>query len=70
MADFFATLGSVIESCVTFLTNLIEGMIQLFLMIPKAVQVLTYSISNLPPVLTVFATAFIGVSIVYLIIGR
>lgn len=50
--------------------NLLMGITELVQMIPQALTFLAYGITSLPPVLTVFATAFISISVVYLVIGR
>lgn len=63
IGEFLLMIGSV-------LGNFLLGVAQLVSMIPQALSFLAYGIASLPPVLTVFATAFISISVVYLVIGR
>lgn len=68
-----AALESILEFCKTLLDlvmYLVNGLAQLFLMIPSSFKMLTYSIGFLPSVLLAFAAVAITISIVYLIIGR
>lgn len=63
IVNFFIAVG-------TLIVNFISGVFQMLQMLPSAISLLSYSVSMIPPVLVVFATAFISVSVVYLIIGR
>ena len=68
-----SVLNAVINAIVaafTFLESIVVGIVQLIVMLPNAISLLAYGITMIPPVLMVFATAFISVSVVYLIIGR
>lgn len=58
------------ETLLDFVGFLIHGLVQLFLMIPSAFVMLTYSIGFLPSVLLAFAAIAITISIVFLIINR
>lgn len=69
-ASFLESILSVLGMAVTLVVNFVRGVIQLITLIPVALQMLSYSLSALPPTLVVFATAFITVSVVYLVIGR
>ena len=61
--DFFGTILDMVK-------YLVSGLVQLFLLIPQAFAMLTYSIGFLPSVLLAFAAVAITLSIIYLIVGR
>ena len=61
--DFFGTILDMVKYLVT-------GLVQLFVLIPQAFAMLTYSIGFLPSVLLAFAAVAITLSIIYLIVGR
>ena len=66
-------LDSIIEffsGIVTFLANIINGLVQLILTIPSVLRFLGFAMGSLPSVIAVFAVAFITTSVVYLVIGR
>lgn len=70
LAAVWNAIVSAIVAAIQFLGSLLVGIAQLFVMLPNAISLLSYSITMIPPVLVVFATAFVSVSVVYLIIGR
>lgn len=70
LSSVFNAIVAAITAGIQFLGSLLVGIAQLFVMLPNAISLLSYSITMIPPVLVVFATAFISVSVVYLIIGR
>ena len=70
MIEFFKSIISTISTLFDFVTYLINGLVQLFAMIPSGFALLSYSIGFLPTVLLAFASVAITLSIVYLIIGR
>ena len=61
--DFFSMIGN-------FVSNLVTGLASMLGIIPQAMTAINYSISYLPDVLMIFATAGIGICIVFHIIGR
>lgn len=63
-------IGTVIASLVQIVLNFLTGIYQMIVTVPKALTMLTYSVAQLPPMLLVFATAFITISVVYLVIDR
>lgn len=63
-------LGTVIASLIQIVMNLLLGIYQMIITVPSVVTMLTYSIAQLPPVLLIYATAFITISVVYLVIDR
>lgn len=53
-----------------FFVNFTESLYHVILNIPKVIQFLTGAITALPSPLVVFATATIGISVAYFIVGR
>lgn len=70
MAAFLESILNVLTMLIAVVVNFVKGVLQLISLIPSALSMLSYSLMALPPVLVVFATAFISVSVVYLVIGR
>lgn len=61
--QMFTMLGTVIG-------NFLHGLVSLLTYIPMSMSMLTYVISQMPQALQGFATALIGVSVAYVILGR
>lgn len=70
MIDALKSMLGFFETLLDFVGFLINGLAQLFLMIPSSFVMLTYSIGFLPSVLLAFASIAITISIVFLIINR
>lgn len=70
MIDALKSILGFFETLLDFVGFLIHGIAQLFLMLPSAFAMLTYSIGFLPSVLLAFAAVAITISIVYLIVNR
>lgn len=70
MADFLFSILTFITNIGSFTANLVTGVLQLVKMIPEALTLTSTAIGALPPVIAVFATAMVSVSVVYLVIGR
>lgn len=70
MLDALKSILGFFETLLDFVVFLIHGLAQLFLMIPSAFAMLTYSIGFLPSVLLAFAAIAITTSIVFLIVNR
>lgn len=70
MSQVLDSILTFFQSIASFLINLVGGLVQLILTIPKALYFIGVAIGSLPAVLTVFAVAFISVAVVYLVIGR
>lgn len=70
MIEFFKSCLNAITTLFDMVGYLVNGLVQLFAMIPSGFALLTYSIGFLPTVLLAFASVAITLSIVYLIIGR
>lgn len=70
MIEFFKSILNGLSTLFDMVSYLVNGLVQLFAMIPSGFALLTYSIGFLPTVLLAFASVAITISIVYLIIGR
>lgn len=70
MIDALKSILAFFETLLDFVGFLIHGIAQLFLMLPSAFAMLTYSIGFLPSVLLAFAAVAITISIVFLIVNR
>lgn len=70
MVDAFKAVLDFLGTVLDFIEYLVTGLVQLFVMIPSAFAMLTYSIGYLPTVLLAFAAVAITISIVFLILGR
>ena len=70
MQQVLQSIIAFFSSIVSFFENLLHGTAQLLKLIPAAFSMLSYCINQLPPVLVVFAIAFVTVSVVYLVVGR
>lgn len=70
MIHFFEGVFSFFDTILDMVKYLVTGLVQLFVMIPQAVGMLTYSIGFLPSMLLAFASVAITLSIVFMIVGR
>ena len=70
MIEFFKSIINTISTLFDFVSYLINGLVELFAMIPSGFSLLSYSIGFLPTVLLAFASVAVTLSIIYLIIGR
>lgn len=61
--DFFSMIGN-------YLGNVISGLASMLNILPQAFTTINYAIGYMPDTLMVFATAGIGICIVFHIIGR
>lgn len=68
--DFFKQIADFIGSIITFITQMVEGVITLLMLLPKCVTLLTDSIGALPAILVAFATVTITVCVIFIILGR
>lgn len=58
------------QALISFVSNLIQGASQMTIMIPSAINMLVQTIGYMPGLLIAFGTAFVTISVTYLIIGR
>lgn len=70
ITGFLTQIVSFFGAAVKILGSFLAGLAQLIYVIPQALTMLTYTIASMPSVLVIFATAFISVSVVYLVVGR
>lgn len=68
--NFFQWFADIFESIWTFLESLFRGVGDMLKALPSAITFLTSGVGNLPPVVAVFATLTITISVVYLIANR
>lgn len=70
MIEFFSSISNAIQLGVSFLGSLISNTLAVFGLIGQGTVFLGTLTAFLPPVLIVFATLTIAISIVFLVIGR
>lgn len=70
MIDLLTSIIETIVSLVQFVINAINGLIQLFLLIPQAISFITSSIAMLPPFVVPFIMAGLYIGIVQYIVGK
>ena len=70
MLDILSSISTAITTVFTFFVNQITNMLSLLQMLASGSVLLTSAIAFMPPVVAVFATAFIPISVVFLIVGR
>lgn len=70
MFNFFESIFEFIGSLFTYIGMLIMGIAQLFVLIVKGMGYVTVCIAMMPPIIQAFLLAFVGISVVYLIVGR
>ena len=70
LLDWLQAFFDIIMSLVNLAISLVDGIIQLFRLLPIAISVLSNSIGILPSILVAFATATITISVIFIIVGR
>lgn len=70
MFQFFTWLWNTVLSLVSFVIEMVEGLLRLIALIPTAVTALTTSVGYLPSILATFAAATITISVIFIIAGR
>lgn len=70
MFEFFTSIVDAIGSLFSFVEMFISSILQVFVLVGKGLAYITVCVAELPPFLTVFIMAFVGISVIYLIIGR
>ena len=70
LKDFFTWLGTMIESLVSFLGNLISGLLDLLMSLPTILPFTASSRGHFPSIVLPFAVAGITISVVLLLVGR
>jgi len=70
MFKFFSSIIDAVGSLFSFIGMFISSIVQVFVLVGKGMAYITVCIAELPPFLVVFLMAFVGISVVYLIVGR
>lgn len=70
MQQFLETILQFFNTAAEVVQSFFVGIVQMLATIPRAVSVFNYCIHMLPGTIAVFAAAFVGCSVIYLIIGR
>lgn len=70
MLAFFEGIVAFISNIGVFITNAIEGVITLFVAIPRATVWLTYVVNFIPAPMVVFIGLMIAFSVLFMILGR
>jgi len=70
MFKFFGSIIDAVGSLFSFIGMFISSIVQVFVLVGKGMAYITVCIAELPPFLVVFLMAFVGISVVYLIVGR
>ena len=70
MFNAFDSIFEFIASIFSYIGMLIDGISQLFVLIVKGMGYVTVCIAMMPPIIQAFLLGFVGISVVYLIVGR
>lgn len=70
MLDFLSSISTAIVTVFQFLISQVQNTLALLQMLVQGSTFLTSCIAFMPPVISVFATCFIVISVVFLIVGR
>ena len=70
MLSWLSSIGDAIGIFVQLVSSFVNGLIQLFVLVPQAVSFLFAVLAYIPPVLLAFAVAGISISVFFLILGR
>lgn len=63
-------LVSTLSTLFQFVVSLIEGLLNIIASFPAVVNMITQSISHLPPTIAVYATLTISICTMYVLVGR
>lgn len=70
MFEFFSSIVDAIGSLFAYIGTFFTSALKLIVLVGKGMAYVTACIVELPPFLSVFLMAFIGISVIYLIVGR
>lgn len=70
MLDFLSSISTAITTLFSFLFSQVQNLFHLLQLLASGSVLLTSAIAFMPPAVAVFATAFITISVVFLIVGR
>lgn len=70
MLEFFSGIADAIYTVFQLLLNMVQGLVQFFLMIPQFLTYLTTVFAYVPSPLVVFLAMGVTISVILLIVGR
>lgn len=70
MIELLNNILSLFETIGYWLDTELSGLISLIAFAPEAIEVIIYSINNLPNIFSLFAGLAISINVIYLFIGR
>lgn len=70
MLSWLGSIGEAIGLFVQFLTSFITGIINVFVLVAQSITFLGSLVAFFPPVLWVFVTAGISITVLFHLIGR
>lgn len=70
MLEFFSSIADAIFTVFKLLLNMVNGLVQFFLMLPQFLAYLTTVFSYVPAPLVVFLSLGVTISVILLIVGR
>ncbi len=70
MLEFFSSIADAIFTVFQLLLNMVQGLVQFFLMIPQFLTYLTTVFAYVPAPLVVFLSMGVTISVILLIVGR
>lgn len=70
MLSWLASIGDAIGVMMQLIVSLFNGLIQLFILVPKAITFTLAAFAYIPPPLVVFATAAISIIAFLHLLGR
>lgn len=70
MFQFFESVLDFILAIFDGVTMFFNSILHIFSLIVKGLAYVTVCIGLMPPILQVFLLAFIGISVIYLVVGR
>ena len=70
LLEFFTSIGNAIYTVFQLLLNMVQGLVQFFLMIPQFLTYLTTVFAYVPAPLVIFRSLGVTISVILLIVGR
>ena len=70
MLEFFSSIADAIYTVFQLLLNMVQGLVQFFLMIPQFLTYLTTVFEYVPAPLVIFLSLGVTISVILLIVGR
>lgn len=70
LIEFFTSIGNAIYTVFQLLLNMVQGLVQFFLMIPQFLTYLATVFAYVPSPLVIFLSLGVTISVILLIVGR